>query len=105
MGCDKNFDAIYAEWENGEQDEAQKPEKGNLGCSAGVTLKGVDPESGEVGDLKLNLCVPLDACGGFEGGDPEAEGYIKIEADSCMGMGATKLMAGVAAAITLYATI
>merc|ERR1719313_367646 len=103
--CDKNFDAIFAEWENSEtQDPAQEPKQGDLKCAKSVTLKGKDPETEELGEIAMNLCVPTAACAGFEGGDPEAEGYIKIEAGSCEDA-AAKLVAGFAAVAVIAATL
>merc|ERR1712054_573302 len=82
--CDKNFDAIYAEWENSAQaaEPSTEPKKGDMKCAKGVTLSGTDEETGEAASINGDLCTQSAACMGFEWADEEGNG-IKIPEGAC----------------------
>merc|ERR1712166_1634059 len=85
--CEKNFDAIYAKWEEEGGDEDAEPKKGELSC-AKMSVANEDPKAES---FETKTCVPNKACG------------ITVEKDGtkvtfdCSSEGAKNLLAGLAA--------
>jgi hypothetical protein len=94
--CEKNFDAIYAEWEAGEEpDPEAEPVAGGMKC-ANSLMSGTDEESGEeFTDVALSVCTLESACAGWEG---EVAGTT-VKITDCNMAGASKLAAGFAAMV------
>merc|ERR1719453_2336192 len=65
--CEANFDAIKAEWEASETEQApeSEPKAGDLRCG-NASLSGCDAETGECGTVDARVCMPSAACTGFE---------------------------------------
>ena len=85
--CEKNFDALVAQWEADESEDKVEPKKGELACPTG-NFKGKDEESGADYDVNLKICTPKGACG-WSG---EKDGVqMSFNCDN-----AQKLLAGVA---------